>query len=54
MSHISQVIFSEQGRTSLSEVTIFKSLGMAVEDITAAAMVYERARVEGLGADVSI
>ena len=43
-----------QGRTSSSEVTIFKSLGMAVEDITAAAMVYERARVEGLGADVSI
>ena len=43
-----------QGRTSLSEVTIFKSLGMAVEDITAAAMVYERARAEGLGTDVSI
>jgi ornithine cyclodeaminase len=37
------------GRTSASAVTIFKSLGMAAEDVVAAALVTERARSLGLG-----
>jgi ornithine cyclodeaminase len=31
------------GRTSASEVTLFKSLGLAIEDVTAAGLVYRRA-----------
>jgi alanine dehydrogenase len=37
------------GRTSASAVTIFKSLGMAAEDVVAAALVVERAKAAGLG-----
>jgi len=37
------------GRSSPSEVTIFKSLGMAVEDVVAATLVVTRARAAGLG-----
>ena len=37
------------GRTSASEVTIFKSLGMAVEDVAAAHRAYVGAAERGLG-----
>lgn len=37
------------GRTSEGEVTLFKSLGMAVEDIAAAHLAYQRATERGLG-----
>lgn len=35
------------GRSGEQEITLFKSLGLALEDIAAAAVVYERARAEG-------
>lgn len=37
------------GRTSPDEITLFKSLGMAVEDVAAADLVYRRAAEVGLG-----
>jgi alanine dehydrogenase len=37
------------GRRSPSEITIFKSLGMAVEDVAAAHLAFERASERGLG-----
>ena len=37
------------GRRSAAEVTIFKSLGMAVEDVAAAHLAYEKAAERGLG-----
>ncbi len=37
------------GRRSASEITIFKSLGMAVEDVAAARLAFERASERGLG-----
>ncbi|MHB8869394.1 MAG: ornithine cyclodeaminase family protein [Thermoleophilia bacterium] len=37
------------GRTSAEEVTLFKSLGIAVEDVAAAAYVYARAKERGVG-----
>jgi alanine dehydrogenase len=36
------------------EVTLFKSLGMAVEDVAAAHLAYERATARGLGRGVVI
>ena len=41
------------GRTSQTEVTIFKALGMAVEDVAAAHLVYTRAIEQGRGRDVA-
>ena len=37
------------GRRSAAEITIFKSLGMAVEDVAAARLAFERASACGLG-----
>ncbi len=44
----------DPGRRQRDEVTIFKSLGMAIEDVACAALVLERARAQGKGVDVSI
>jgi len=40
------------GRTSPTELTVFKSLGLAVEDLAAAAYVCEAAEASGLGTRV--
>jgi ornithine cyclodeaminase/thiomorpholine-carboxylate dehydrogenase len=37
------------GRTSPGEITVYKAMGHAVEDLAAAALVYERAKAEGTG-----
>ena len=37
------------GRTSLDEITIFDSTGTALQDVAAAAAIYERARQTGIG-----
>ncbi|MDQ7843194.1 MAG: ornithine cyclodeaminase family protein [Armatimonadota bacterium] len=42
------------GRTSPEEITLFKSLGMAVEDVATAAYVYAQALARGLGREVAL
>ena len=42
------------GRTDARQITIFKSLGMAVEDVVAAQLAVGRARTLGLGQDISL
>lgn len=42
------------GRASEREVTIFKSVGIAVEDIATAVHVYEQAKLKGLGTQVAL
>ena len=44
----------KRGRTSLDEVTLFKSVGVAVQDLAAAARVFRLAREQGLGSEVAI
>jgi ornithine cyclodeaminase len=46
------LIGAHPGRTSANEITIFKSLGLAIEDLAAAEHVVRRAREAGLGAEV--
>jgi ornithine cyclodeaminase/alanine dehydrogenase-like protein (mu-crystallin family) len=41
-----------QARTAPEQITLFKSIGLAVEDVIAAAFVYERARAAGIGSPV--
>lgn len=43
-----------EGRMSEDEVTLFKSLGLAVEDVACAAYLYKRALSEGVGTRVVI
>ncbi|HZV78297.1 MAG TPA: ornithine cyclodeaminase family protein [Candidatus Binatus sp.] len=42
------------GRTSDDEITLFKSLGIALEDLTCAALVYERAVERSIGTSVQM
>jgi len=42
------------GRRTAAEVTIFKSLGLAVEDVTAADLAYRRAVERGVGQELSL
>jgi len=44
---------SKPGRTSAGEITLFKSLGLAVEDLAAAKFLYDRAKETGAGTWVS-
>ena len=46
------LIGAAPGRTSDQELTVFKSLGIAVEDLAAAEYVYRRALEEGAGVEV--
>ncbi|HZB86934.1 MAG TPA: hypothetical protein VE289_10260, partial [Gaiellaceae bacterium] len=40
------------GRGSEDDVVLFKSVGIAAEDLAVAALVYERARKRGLGVEL--
>jgi alanine dehydrogenase len=42
------------GRASAADVTIFKSLGMAVEDVVAADLVFRRASEGGAGTELTL
>ena len=45
---------SRQGRTSGSDVTLFKSVGFALEDLATATLAYHRAKERGIGAEVNL
>jgi ornithine cyclodeaminase len=51
---IGELLLGAEGRRSPSELTVFKSLGLAVEDLAAAEHVVRRAEAEGVGAVVSL
>lgn len=42
------------GRTAGAEITVFKSLGLAVEDLAAAHLAYRRAREAGTGVEIDL
>jgi ornithine cyclodeaminase len=42
------------GRTSDAEITLFRSLGLALEDLAAGRLVYRRARERGIGTKVEL
>ena len=48
------LIGTHPGRTSDDDITLFRSLGLAVEDIAAGRLVYERALAAGIGTEVDL
>jgi alanine dehydrogenase len=44
----------KEGRSSPEEITLFKSVGVAVEDIATAAFVYQQALARGLGKEIAL
>jgi ornithine cyclodeaminase len=50
LGDIGQLLTGEiQGRTSATEITLFKSVGLAIEDLAAAQHIYAKARGSGFG-----
>lgn len=47
------LIGTKQGRTSATEITLFKSLGLAIEDVACAEFLYRKAKAQGSGTWVS-
>ena len=45
---------SRPGRHDPGQITVYKSAGHAVEDVTAARLVYDRARAEGVGTEIAV
>ena len=45
---------TREGRTSAEQITVYKSMGHAVEDAAAAGLVYGRARERGIGTEVEL
>ena len=45
---------TREGRTSAEQITVYKSMGHAVEDAAAAGLVYRRAREQGIGMEVEL
>ena len=48
------LIGSKPGRTSLTEITLFKSLGLAIEDVACADYLYKMATARNLGTWVNL
>jgi len=53
-AEIGELLLGAEGRRSVDELTVFKSLGLAVEDLAAAEHVVRRAEAEGVGQVVSL
>jgi len=50
LGELGQLVVGEiPGRTSPSDVTVFKSVGLAIEDVASAHHIYARARSAGIG-----
>jgi thiomorpholine-carboxylate dehydrogenase len=54
LAEIGELVNGAIGRTRETDVTIFKSLGLAVEDVTAADLAYRRAVERGIGIELSL
>jgi len=54
VAEIGELVNGTAGRRSDTEVTIFKSLGLAVEDVTAADLAYRRASERGIGLELML
>jgi ornithine cyclodeaminase/alanine dehydrogenase len=48
------VLGRKPARTGAQEITLFKSVGLAIQDAAAAKLVYEKARQAGIGKDVAM
>ena len=42
------------GRESNDEITIFKSLGLSIEDVSTAKYVFDQANLKGIGTNIEI
>jgi ornithine cyclodeaminase/alanine dehydrogenase-like protein (mu-crystallin family) len=52
---LGEVLAGERpGRSGTDEITIYQSCGIAVQEVAAAQMLYDRARIRGMGIEVEL
>ena len=51
---IGDLVHGAEGRTSDRQITVFKSLGLAVEDVSAAQLAWQRAAERGIGVELEL
>jgi len=54
IAEIGELVNGAAGRRSQTDITIFKSLGLAVEDVMAADLAYRRAVEQGIGVELTL
>jgi ornithine cyclodeaminase len=54
VAELGELVNGTAGRRTASEITIFKSLGLAVEDVTAADLAWRRAVAHGVGRELTL
>jgi alanine dehydrogenase len=54
VAEIGELVNGATGRRSQTDITIFKSLGLAVEDVMAADLAYRRAVEQGMGVELTL
>jgi len=54
VAEIGKLVNGAAGRRSQTDITIFKSLGLAVEDVMAADLAYRRAVEQGIGVELTL
>jgi ornithine cyclodeaminase len=53
-AEVGDVVNGAEGRRSVAEITLFKSLGLAIEDVTAADLACRRAAERGIGTELDL
>ena len=53
-AEVGEVVNSAEGRRTEGEITLFKSLGLAIEDVTAADLAFRRAEERGIGTELDL
>jgi alanine dehydrogenase len=53
-AEIGELVNGARGRTAETDITVFKSLGLAVEDVMAAGLAYRRAVERGIGQELTL
>jgi ornithine cyclodeaminase/alanine dehydrogenase-like protein (mu-crystallin family) len=51
---LGEIVTGKPGRADAGEITFFKSVGLAIQDVSTAMKVYELARQKGIGQEVSL
>jgi ornithine cyclodeaminase/alanine dehydrogenase-like protein (mu-crystallin family) len=54
IAELGELVNGATGRRTQTEITIFKSLGLAVEDVMAADLAYRRAVERGIGVELTL
>ncbi|MEJ5199473.1 MAG: ornithine cyclodeaminase family protein [Anaerolineae bacterium] len=51
---LGEIVTGKPGRTDPGEITLFKSVGLAIQDVSTAVRVYELARQKGIGQEIPL